>query len=251
MEILKDKSIIITGATSGMGKAIAERFSKEGAYLTLSGRNQQRGTELINKLPADRCQFIAGDVGLIETNEMLATRAIEKFGKIDCVVTNAGELGLGSVTDVSYETWNSTLNSNLNAVFYLLKFVLPKMLENGGGNVIANGSIAAFKVFPNHPAYCASKAGLVSLIKQVALDYSPSVRANVICPGPVDTPLIWNSAQAFDQPEQAVEGAKNATLLKRLGKPEDIANLALFLASEESAWITGSSITIDGGIMTK
>ncbi|MCK5468602.1 MAG: SDR family oxidoreductase, partial [Cyclobacteriaceae bacterium] len=114
-----------------------------------------------------------------------------------------------------------------------------------------NGSIAAFKSFPKHPAYCASKGALVPLIKQIALDYGPKIRANLICPGPIDTPLIWDSAKAFPNPEKAVEDAAKATLLGRLGKPEDVAKTALFLASEESSFITGSAITVDGGIMSR
>jgi NAD(P)-dependent dehydrogenase (short-subunit alcohol dehydrogenase family) len=123
------------------------------------------------------------------------------------------------------------------------------LLKNDHSHIIINASIAAFKSFPNHPAYCASKAGAVALMKQMAVEYAPKIRVNAICPGPVDTPLLSESAQAFKNPEHIIEETKNATLLKRLGKPEDIANLALFLVSEASSWITGTNINIDGGIM--
>ncbi|HKQ70309.1 MAG TPA: SDR family oxidoreductase, partial [Polyangiaceae bacterium] len=107
------------------------------------------------------------------------------------------------------------------------------------------------KAFPNHPAYCASKGALVPLVKQMAIDYSPSVRVNLMCPGPVDTPLIWDSAKAFPDPATAVQAAGDNVPMKRLGKPSDIAKLALFLASEDSAWITGASFNIDGGALTR
>ena len=176
---------------------------------------------------------------------------MKRFGGIDIAVANAGFLGLGSITDVSPETWRKAIDTNLNSIFYLLRLAIPEMKKRGGGNIIINGSIAGFKSFPNHAAYCASKGALVPLVKQVALDYGPIIRANLICPGPIDTPLIWDSARAFQSPEKAVADAASNTVLGRLGAPEDVAKAALFLASEESSFITGTSITVDGGIMSK
>ena len=250
---LHQKTAIITGATSGMGKAIAERFVSEGASVILSGRNEIRGKELERSLieKGGKAVFIAGDISQIAVNEKLVQAAIQNFGKLDIVVTNAGKLGLGSVTDISVEEWNETIFTNLNSVFYLSRFAIPEMQKNGGGVILANSSIAAFKSFPNHAAYCASKAGLVALVKEMALDYGPTVRVNTICPGPVDTPLIWDSAKAFDTPDSIVQQTANNTLMKRLGKPEDIASLALFLVSDEASWITGSVYTIDGGGLAK
>lgn len=250
---LQGKSAIITGATSGMGKAIAERFVSEGASVLLSGRDEERGKDLENYLvkQGGRAVFVAGDVTDIEVNETLVTAAIRNFGKLDCVVTNAGKLGLGSVTDISLGEWNETISTNLNSVFYLSRFAIPQMKKNGKGIILVNSSIAAFKSFPNHAAYCASKAALIALVKAMALDHGPDIRVNAICPGPVDTPLIWDSAKAFENPESIVQQTASNTLMKRLGKPEDIASLALFLVSDEASWITGSAFTIDGGILTK
>ena len=248
----RDKVIIITGATSGMGMAIAESFAREGGSVILSGRNEQRGEELVTRLKKinDNVIFIAGDIRTPEANQLLVETALSNFGKIDILSANAGILGLGSVTEVSPDSWQSVFDTNLNAVFYLCKYAIAHLLENeNGGNIIINASIAAFKSFPNHPAYCASKAAVVALMKQMAVEYAPKIRINAICPGPVDTPLLWNSAKAFDNPENAVADARDATLLNRLGKPEDIAKLVSFLASEDASWITGTSITIDGGIL--
>ena len=139
---------------------------------------------------------------------------------------------------------------NLDAVFYLMRFALPDMQRRGSGSFVVVSSIAALKGFPNHAAYCASKGALVSLVRQVAIDYGPKVRVNALCPGPTDTPLIWDSAAAFPDPAKAVEDAGKRTLMKRLGQPEDIARAALFLASSDSEWVTGTSLTVDGGIMT-
>ena len=139
---------------------------------------------------------------------------------------------------------------NLDAVFYLLRAGLPAMQARGGGSVVIGGSIAALKGFPNHAAYCASKGALLALVRQVAIDYGPGIRINVLSPGPVDTPLIWDSASAFPDPARAVSDVAQKTLMKRLGSPDDIARAALFLASDDSGWTTGTSLTIDGGIMT-
>lgn len=250
---LAGKSAIITGATSGMGKAMAERFVQEGAMLILSGRDLEKGKELEKALSENggKVTFVAGDVGLLEVNEILVKTAIESYGKLDLVVTNAGMLGIGSVTDISIEEWQRTINTNLNSVFYLSRFAIPEMQKQGGGTILVNSSIAAFKSFPNHAAYCASKSALVSLVKEMAVDYGPSIRVNTICPGPVDTPMIWDSAKAFENPETIVQQTAKNTLLKRLGKPEEIASLALFLVSDEASWITGAAYVIDGGILVK
>lgn len=247
---LKDQVYIITGATSGMGRAMALSYAEHGAKLVLSGRSGEKGNALIKELKAMATDavFHAGDVGDPKVNEELVALALANYGKLTGVATNAGILGLGNVTEISIEEWHTALNTNFNAFFYLCKYAIPH-IKKEKGSIIANASIAAFKSFPNHPIYCASKAALVALVKQMALDYGPEIRVNAICPGPVDTPLIWDSAKAFENPEKAVDNVKEATLLKRLGMPEDIAKLALFLASDEASWMTGSAVTIDGGIM--
>lgn len=248
---LKDKIFIITGATSGMGRGIALKFAEEGASLILSGRDQKRGDALLNEVQSNggKAVFISGDVGEESTNQTLVQKAVEHFGKLDGVITNAGVLGLGKITELETEEWYRTFRTNLDSVYFLLKYSIPEMKKAGSGVAVINASIAAYKSFPNHAAYCASKSGLLALAKQVAVDYGPEIRINAICPGPVDTPLLHDSAIAFPNPETAVSEAEETTLMKRLGQPLDIAQLALFLASDESSWITGSAFTIDGGIM--
>jgi len=246
---LQDKVFIITGATSGMGEAIAERFAREGAKLVISGRDEERGNRVATHILAynDNVVFVAGDVSEPATNRELVETARSIYGRLDGIVTNAGQLGLGSVTELAEGDWRFTFGTNVDSVYYLSKFAIPEMKKQGGGVIVVNASIAAFKIFPNHAAYGASKAAAVALTRQMALDHGPGIRVNAICPGPVDTPLIWNSAEAFENPDEAVAEAAQATALKRLGEPDDIAGLALFLASDQSAWMTGSVITIDGG----
>lgn len=235
-----------------MGRASALLFAREGASIVASGRDVDRGRTLIEEIRSagGRAEFVAGDVALPETNRRLIDTAQRAFGGIDTIVCFAGMLGLGSLSGVAADTWRQTMAVNLDAVFYLLREGLPAMQARGGGSVVIGGSIAAFKGFPNHAAYCASKGALLALVRQAAIDCGPDIRINVLCPGPVDTPLIWDSAAAFPDPARAVSDVAQKTLLRRLGSPADIARAALFLASDESGWITGTALTIDGGIMT-
>ncbi len=252
MHRMNGRTAIITGATSGMGRAAAILFAREGASIVASGRDEARGRELEKQVRGDggRVVFVPGDVSLPETSDSLVERCEREFGGLDTIVCFAGMLGLGSVTGVPLETWRQTLAVNLDAVFYMLRAGLPVMKARGRGAVVVGGSIAALKGFPNHAAYCASKGALLALVRQAAIDYGPEIRINALCPGPVDTPLIWDSASAFPDPARAVSDVAQKTVMKRLGSPDDIARAALFLASDESGWTTGTSLTIDGGIMT-
>lgn len=248
--LLEGKTAVVTGGTSGMGEAITRRFVEEGAHVVFGGRNRERGEALYKDLNARNSgvRFVGGDVGKEATNESLVQTAVGAFGGLDILVANAGMLGLGSITELSVERWHETVSVNLHSVFYLLRHGIPELEKRGGGSIVVVGSIAAYKGFPNHAAYCASKGALIPLVKQVAVDFAPRIRANILCPGPVDTPLIWSSAEAFPDPAKAVSDVAERTPAKRLGMPSDIASAALFLASDQSSWITGSALTIDGGI---
>ncbi len=248
---LKDKVAVITGSTSGMGKAIARLFCSEGASVLISGRNRDRGEEITGELTAsgNRAVFVEGDVGKLETNRLIIETAKEKLGGVDILVPCAGILGLGTITGITPEEWQNAMDSNLNSVYYLLHLGIPELQKRGKGTIVAIGSIAAYRGFPGHAAYCASKGALVPLIRQVAMDYAPEIRANILCPGPVDTPLLWFSAKAFPDPSQAVSDVAERTPMKRLGTPEDIARAALFLACDDSSWIDGTALNIDGGVM--
>lgn len=251
MGILKDKVVIVTGATSGIGWGIAEAFAGEGAAVVAAGRDAGRGNEVVKAIEkkGGRASFVPGDLSLVEDNQKLVSETVRAFGGLDIIVMSAGDLGIGSVTDVPLETWHRAVNINFNAVFYLLKYGIPEIQKRGEGAIVIVGSIAAYHVFPNHPAYCASKGALIPLVKQVALDYGPEIRINLIHPAQVDTPLLRNSVKAFDNPESIIQETENRLPLKRLGLPEDIAQAALYLVSEKSSWITGTGFVVDGGFL--
>ncbi|MCB0687913.1 MAG: SDR family oxidoreductase [Saprospiraceae bacterium] len=244
----KDKVAIITGATSGMGKQVAHDLATEGARIIASGRNIEEGKQLEATYP-EHIVFIAGDIKDVQSNEYLVEMALKHFGRLDHVVLSAGQLGIGRLDQLSVEDWRDTFATNTDAVFYLLRKALPIMQEHGGSVVII-GSIAAFHAFPNHPAYCASKGALIALVRQLALDFGPKIRINLVCPAQVKTPLLEASAQAFENPDEILQQTANRLPLKRLGTSEDIAASVLFLLSERSSWVTGSYFVIDGGFLS-
>lgn len=250
---LQNQVAIVTGSTSGMGEAIARRFAKEGAAVIVNGTNEERGNRIEEEIVGDggRAAFFKADVSSASEVEAMVNFAVEKFSKVTTLVPNAGILGNGLATEISLETWDKTIGVNLNGTYYLCRYGLPKLIDAGGGTVVINASIASFKSFPQHPAYCASKGALIPFMKNIAQDYAAhKIRANAICPGPVDTPLIWDSVKAFPNADSIIDETIGMTCVGRLGTPEDVAEAALFFASERSSFITGASLTVDGGIMT-
>ena len=248
MSGLSGKVAIVTGATSGIGKGIALALDRENVRVVYTGRDLKKGYELEAQLK-NEARFLNGDVKNAGFNKQLVETAMDNFGSLDMLVLSAGQLGLGKIDTLEPDTWHDTIATNLHAVFYLLKYGIPAMLEHGGGSIVVIGSIAAFHAFPNHPAYTASKGALPALVKQTALDYGPEIRINLICPAQVKTPLLDRSVLAFENPAEILEQTAQRLPLKRLGTPEDIANAALYLLSDAASWVTGSHFIIDGGFL--
>jgi len=247
---LDGKVTLITGATGGIGRAIAELLALEGANVALSGRNKEKGERIVESISkkGGSALFLQADISTAAANRSLVTSVITEFGGIDILIPNAGVLGLGSVTTVPEETWHQTIDTNLHAVFHLLRAAIPHLKANGNkGSIVVTGSIAAHKGFPNHAAYCASKGALEALVKQAAVDYGPDIRINMVNPGPTYTALYEDSAAAFPNPETVLDEVPDSLPMKRIGRPEEIAKAVLFLASDDSSWTTGSVLTVDGG----
>ena len=227
-----------------MGKDIAQALHEKGAQVVAGGRDQIRGAELQNQ----GIVFVPGDIKIPQANQALVEKAMTTYGRLDALVIAAGQLGIGRLHELSLEDWEDTLATNLSAVFYLLKYAIPHLKE--GGQVVIIGSVAALHAFPDHPAYTASKAALPGLVKQIALDYGPAIRINLVSPAQVLTPLLQDSVKAFENPETILEETAASLPMKRLGLPRDITNMVLYLLGEEASWITGSNFVVDGGFLS-
>ena len=245
MGLLSEKSAIITGSSRGIGRAIAFAFAREGADVVIHGTKEPALRELqagLRQMGA-RCEFAAGDIGEYETSALLTRTCRDAFGKIDILVNNAGVNSRRSFDELSVEEWDAMLRTNLTSAFYACKCVVPVMREQGSGCIINMSSSAGRTPHPNASiSYGVSKAGLISLTQKLAYDLAPSgIRVNAICPGPIETDMSrqWT-------PEYRAQ-AVSSIPLRRLGRDEDVAGAAVFLASELSAFVVGECINVNGG----
>ncbi|MEM4176130.1 MAG: SDR family NAD(P)-dependent oxidoreductase [Nitrososphaeria archaeon] len=244
MSELRDKVVIVTGAGQGIGREIALSFAKNGAKTVLIDISETI-FEVLKEIESIGAQGIAikCDVSNSSETEKAVNKAIEKFGKIDILVNNAGIYPFKQFKDMSEEEWDRVLNVNLKGVFNFTRAALPKMIEQRRGKIINIASIAGAIVgFSNLAHYSASKAGIVGFTRALALEVAQyGINVNAISPGPILTPGIKGMR------EENFEQIRRSIPLGRWGRPEDVANLALFLASEKSDFITGQNIVIDGG----
>lgn len=244
-DLLDGKSAIITGSSRGIGKAIALAFAKNGARLIIHGTNEEALKALKSEIQAigAECEYCAGDIGDRITAAALASLCKARYGNIDILVNNAGVNSRQTFDELSLEEWNNMLNVNVTSAFNTCKAVIPIMLEQQSGCIINMSSSAGKTAHPNAAiSYGVSKAGINSLTQKLAYDYAAKgIRVNAICPGPIETDMSkqWT--------EEYREKVYSAIPMHRLGKPEDVANVAVFLASDMSAFICGESINVNGG----
>jgi NAD(P)-dependent dehydrogenase (short-subunit alcohol dehydrogenase family) len=255
---VQDKVAIITGAGSGIGAATALRYGSEGARIVCADIDGV-AAEAIAQQIADQggdAVAVAVDVSDQAQTERMADLALEHFGTIDVLYANAGIAGTGTAKDTTVEMWDRVIAVNLTGVWLSMRAVLPTMVEHGGGAIINQASIGGLIGVPGIFPYAAAKAGVIGMTRQAAVDFGPhDVRINAIAPGTAPTPLVtatyearagMTGGQGADA-EEALARVANRYPIGRLGTVEDIANLALFLGSDEAAWITGSIYVIDGG----
>jgi NAD(P)-dependent dehydrogenase (short-subunit alcohol dehydrogenase family) len=250
---LDGKVALITGGGVGIGAAIAGAFVREGAKIVVTGRRREKLEAFAATLPAGSCAVCAGDVRKPEDAAEMVETAIKAFGKLNVLVNNAGIDPPGTVTEIPIEQWLAVIDTNLTGAFYMMRFAIPKMLEQGGGAVINLSSLAGVRAIPAMPAYSAAKAGLIGLTNAVALDYGPrGVRVNIISPGATATDMLRNQMKGLAESQGTdIDGALGLLTrfnpIKRACEPDEIAPLAVFLASDESSYITGQNFLIDGG----
>ncbi len=247
---LAGKVAVITGGGSGIGRATAILFAREGAKVVIGNRNVEAGEATVAQVRREGgvCDFVRTDVTRAADLHRLIETAVERHGKLDCLFNNAGINMAGSVIEVSEEDWDYTIAVNLRSVFLASKYALPHLIRNGGGTIINNSSNAGLIGRPNDPVYCASKHGVIGLTKSMALRHGPqNVRVNAICPGPVESQMMEEGRRAMGDAAAFDRLAASQTALKRIAPAEEVAELVVFLASDAARNITGAAIAIDGG----
>jgi NAD(P)-dependent dehydrogenase (short-subunit alcohol dehydrogenase family) len=250
MKLLSGKVAIITGASAGIGYATAKLFARKGAKVVVSARRQPELNALLAEIAESGGSGVAlaGDVKDETLAKALVELATSKFGGLDIAFNNAGTLGkLGlSVPDMSLVDWEETLATSLSSAFLGAKYQIPAMLKRDGGSLIFTSSFVGYTVgFPQTAAYAAGKAGLIGLTKALAAEYGPQkIRVNALLPGGTDTPM----GRAFANTPEAIAFVKSLHALKRIADPEEIANSALYLASDLSSFTTGTALLADGGV---
>lgn len=246
---MKDKVVIITGASSGIGRASALKFAKAGSKVVAVGRNEKELSSVRDEsleLEGEIKPHLA-DLKEISQIERLINQTAENFGQIDVLVNSAGIIASGSIEDTTLEGWDKMLNINLRAVFCIMQKCVPH-LEKTNGCIVNVSSVTGLRAFPNVLAYCVSKAGVDQLTRCAALELAPkNIRVNTVNPGVVETNLHKRSGMSEEDYETFLKHSESTHPLGRAGKPAEIAELIYFLASENSAWITGASYEIDGG----
>ena len=249
---IQGKVAVITGAASGMGRATAIRFAKEGASIVLTDLNSQGGETAVAECAAAgaRAVFQRTDVTSEPDIKAAVARAVKEFGRIDIMFNNAGIAGaVGPIEKVESESWDRTIATLLRAVYLGMKYSIPEMRKVGGGSIISTASVAGLRGVGYLAAYSAAKAAVVNLTQSVAIEVGhDKIRVNCICPGGVNTPLIHRGRPGAE--ENAENRMAKMQPIPRAGKPDDIANMALFLASDESNWISGTAMVVDGGVNT-
>jgi len=241
---LDGKVAIVTGSTSGMGRATAVLFAREGAKVVVTGRNEERAKAVVDQIKSEGNEAIYAlvDTSKVEDVKKLVDVTLDTYGTVDIIFNNAGALSMSSLQNVSIEEWDKIFNINLTSSLYLTQLAAPIMKAKGKGVIINTSSVAGFAAHHGFAAYVTSKHAMNGLTKSMAWELGPEIRVNAIAPGAIHTAMV-DSIGGPAVLQNMIDGCP----MKRVGQPEDIANVALFLASDDSSFIDGQIIKVDGG----
>jgi NAD(P)-dependent dehydrogenase (short-subunit alcohol dehydrogenase family) len=246
---LKQKIAIITGAGTGIGRACATVFASEGARVVLIGRRKNRLDEVAREI-GDSAMVISADLSKAAEGERVIGEVVERLGQVNVLLNNAGILHIGTAEQITEQQWDETFNTNVRGLWLLSRAALPIMRKAGGGSIINMASVLGINGARNRAAYAASKGAVVLLTKCMAIDHGrENIRVNAICPSFVETELTAAVISQAPDPQSVRAERVAVHPIGRLGKPEDIAGLAVYLASDEAAWVTGATFPVDGGYL--
>jgi len=250
--MLKDKVALVTGGSSGIGLAIAERFLKEGAKVVITGRSKERCREAqrqLELLTAETVTTVAGDVSKWNDVQEMVETAINSFGRIDILVNNAGIYLEKRIEETTEEQWDQIININLKSVFLCSKAIYPYFKKQGGGIIVNMSSDSGITGNPDEAAYCASKGGVTNLTRAMALDYAEeNIRVNAICPAVIHTPMLQREIDLQDDKQAYLKAVDKLHPIGRVGRPEEVAFAVLMVACDEASFITGANIPVDGAL---
>ncbi|HYM97644.1 MAG TPA: SDR family NAD(P)-dependent oxidoreductase [Candidatus Sulfotelmatobacter sp.] len=247
---LDGKVAVITGATSGLGRVGALRFAREGAHVVAASRRETEGQDVVREIEANggEALFVPCDVRKPGDVERLVARAEKRFGKVDVLYASAGVMPTGAAPETSEDDFRLAIDVNLGGAFWLAKFGIPALERAGGGSIILTASELGLVGARRAAAYCAAKGAVVNLTRALAVDCGPrGIRVNCLCPGPIDTPMLRGWFEAEPDPAEAERLQTTPIPLQRIGRPNEIADAAVHLASDASSYMTGAIVVVDGG----
>ena len=246
MSLLKNKVAVVSGAGSGIGRAVAETYAREGAKVVIADINVANGEETVARIKKEGGDafFVKADSSTAKDNKMLIDAVVEKYGRLDIACNNAGMGGAAAPTgEYDPKSWDKVIALNLSGVFYACRYEIEQMMKNGGGSIVNIASIHGTVAAPNSVAYTASKHGVVGITKNIASEYGEkNIRCNAVGPGYIETPLLTDHLN-----KDMMKAVTDKSTMKRLGTPQEIADLVVFLSSDKSSFTTGSYIIADGG----
>jgi NAD(P)-dependent dehydrogenase (short-subunit alcohol dehydrogenase family) len=249
---MEGKVAVVTGGAAGIGRASAQKLCELGARVAILDRSAEAGQATIAALENSgyTATYIPCDVTVESEVKAAMAAIVARYGALHILVSNAGIQRYGDVVTTTPELWNETMDVHVKGCFHVTKYAIPAMLASGGGAIVIVASVQSFTAINNSVAYVAAKHALLGMTRAIALDFaSRNIRANCVCPGAIDTPMLRATADRTSSPEKMLESIGRMHALGRIGRPQEVANAIAFLASDDASFITGTSLLVDGGLL--